>query len=1409
MRSDLKEAIQVINNCRKKGINLYLEDGKLKYKAKKNNFTADDMKLLKEMKQDIIAVLENEAIPVKVEYNEAQRYEPFDLTDVQSAYLIGRNDAFDYAGVACHIYIEQKYDKLDINKTEDVWNQLIKRHEMLRAVITEDGKQRILPDPGRLKIKCRVVETEEEEKAAVDEMRRKMGHRVYDTAKWPLFDVAATETADQTIIHFSIEFLIGDWTSIWMLFSEFETLYYNENAELPELQLSFKDYLTAEKKLKDTLKYAADEDYWMSRIDTLPTAPQLPMNSIEEDKPHFKRFDMHIEREKLDNFERFAKNEGLTVTSGVLGAYSSVLEKWSTSSDFTLNLTILNRLALDPQVNQIVGDFTSVNMLEVNWAADKKFAENASMISKRLFEDLDHRTFSGVEVIREISRKRGKQEALMPVVFTSAIGLAKTVGNNVSHGKYEGNGISQTPQVFIDCQAMDREDGLWINWDVREGVFPDGMVEDMFAEFKNVLNKLCENEQNCKAVDIAEIPSWQTKKRTEVNATSCDYPDKLMFQDILRSAERYPDKTAIADGFEKTWTYQDVISKAWSIANILRENGIGKGSRVGITMPKSALQAISAIAVLLAGGAYVPIDLNQPEVRRSKIINASGIKCVLVSNDTNIDFGNSADIINVETIPDNSTPFSVDVNKEDLAYIIYTSGTTGEPKGVMISHKGAVNTIIDVNTRFGVNHKDSIIGLSQLGFDLSVYDIFGILSVGGTVVYPNAGDYKNPAHWYELMKRYNVTLWNSVPAFFRMFISLLETEKNISLDQFRLVMLSGDWIPTELPEMTHKLIPSVQLVSLGGATEASIWSIFYEINEVDSSWKSIPYGKPLANQTFYVKASDMSDCPVYVSGDIYIGGEDRSRLRVLIHGGLGSTTCFNKVIPYLEKQQLGTIACVNIADTNEYCSTDPYELIDIYATEYAKQISESGCKRAQVVGYSIGGMIAVETATTVIRTVMAGLISTFIIAIMMLIFDVHIGIVVFVGILLFMIANSRMQKRSEELSDDKIKTDETLVSKVLEFVLGIGVVKSYNITEKSNTGFKKAVNDNMDADYALEKNYIPYIAVQSLLLKITGLLMIALSIVLYLHGSMSMTKCILIIISSFIIFSQLETVGAFSSVLRQLDIAMDKVNEIFKMPVIDKDGAEIFPENFDIQLRNVEFSYKDRKVIDGVSMTIPTGSFSAVIGFSGSGKSTLCSLIPRFWDVDSGEIIFGGHNVKDYSFDSLIRNISVVFQNVYLFHDTIYNNIKFGKPDATYDEVRSAAKRACCLEFIENSENGFDTIIGEGGENLSGGEKQRISIARALLKDSPVIILDEATASVDPENEKQLQKATDELTKSKTVIMIAHRMKTIRNADCIYVLGNDGKISQSGTHEELMKQGGIYSDFVNAKEQATGWKISG
>lgn len=452
-------------------------------------------------------------------------------------------------------------------------------------------------------------------------------------------------------------------------------------------------------------------------------------------------------------------------------------------------------------------------------------------------------------------------------------------------------------------------------------------------------------------------------------------------------------------------------------------------------------------------------------------------------------------------------------------------------------------------------------------------------------------------------------------------------------------------------------------------------------------------------------------------------------------------------------------------------------------------------------------MTFVETyAMHLLDKVVNGYIEATLFSVIMLIFDWRIGLVFLAAIAIASFVYHYLQKRGKELAPQRQAAQAGLVTAVLEYIQGMAVVKAFHMTESSSKRIHNAFERSRMANFQMEKTLIPIVAVYDFIFKIASCLILFLAPYFVFHGSMSVPVMLMLLIASFTIFSSIESMGGVTVMVRMMDASLDRVDSIKDVQIIDEAGKDIKLNSYDIEFKNVSFSYGNREVIHNVSFTIPQNTVTAVVGPSGGGKSTLCSLIARFWDASKGDVLVGGVNVKEMTCDSLLKNMSMVFQKVYLFNDTVLNNIRFGRPDATYEQVVEAAKRACCHDFISDLEKGYDTIIGEGGSSLSGGEKQRISIARAILKDASIVILDEATASIDPENEREIQQAIEELTQGKTRIVIAHRLATIQNADQILVV-DSGRIAQCGTHIELVQQEGIYRKFWDIRQKSTNWTL--
>ncbi|MBQ8959905.1 MAG: ABC transporter ATP-binding protein [Ruminococcus sp.] len=533
-------------------------------------------------------------------------------------------------------------------------------------------------------------------------------------------------------------------------------------------------------------------------------------------------------------------------------------------------------------------------------------------------------------------------------------------------------------------------------------------------------------------------------------------------------------------------------------------------------------------------------------------------------------------------------------------------------------------------------------------------------------------------------------------------------------------------------------------------------------------------------------------------------------IKALLEGGLSKKTAYTAA---------GIIAASIVLQTAVSMKTTMLQTRGGYNTASFKRMEIAEHLRYVPMGYfnseGLGKVTSIATntmenlsgiATRCVMVVTKGIITTLVIIASMFVFNWKIALVALGTMIVYLIGTELMIRAERSDSDGATKAQDKMVARILEYVRGIAEIRNFDLFGRSITDVDPAIDDFTDYSTHLETTYEIAMFLLSTLNKLSGVVMMLMSIAFYLNGSMSLVYAVTMIICSFMIFESLDQVGAFNGLTRTIENCVDKANDALSSPTMDIDGKEISPESMTLTVRDVDFSYDTKKIIDGVSFEIPERTTAAFVGPSGGGKTTITQLLARFWDVDKGQILLGGKDIREYSYDSLMKNFAFVFQNVYLFSDTVENNIRFGRPEASREEVIEAAKAACCHDMIMALPDGYDTVIGEGGASLSGGERQRVSIARAIMKNAPIIILDEATANVDPENEELLMKAVDSLTKERTVIMIAHRLKTVENADQIFVIDR-GRIAQHGRHEELMKEKGIYKRYISERKEAAGWKL--
>jgi natural product biosynthesis luciferase-like monooxygenase protein/amino acid adenylation domain-containing protein len=819
--------------------------------------------------------------PVELRPDRETRHEPFPLTDVQRSYWIGRSGAVG-GDVSCHLYVELDVDDVDLSRLERAWQALVRRHDALRVVVDHTGDQRILPEVPAYRIDVRDLRELDDagRESGLEEIRHAMSHQVLPSETWPLFDIRASRTRGAAArLHFSIDTLIADGGSVQILLRELLAVYRGELDPRP-LELSFRDYVRAEQQRRGGPERERDLAYWRERLDTLPPAPPLPLVRRPEEltETRFARREAYLPAATWARLKERAAAARITPSALALSAYATVLGAWAGTDRFTLNLTLFNRVGDHPDLPALVGDFTALTMLEVDGATAGAFEDRARRIQDRLWEDLDHQLVSGVWVAGELARRRGVADAVMPVVFTSELGATDAGGTPPAGlGATVAYTITQTPQVWLDHQIAEDGGRLRLTWDAVEALFVPGVLDDMFAAYVELLTALAQEPSAWADAHREILPSDQAARYTALNDTEGHLPGGLLHEPFLDRARREPDRVAVV-GAGTTVTYGELDRTSLAIARALGRAGVLPGHLVGVLADRGAEQVACAIGVLRAGGVYLPLDSGLPAARVARSLEHAGAVALLVPDSMAVE-DRAPDGVTVlgfgEAVAAGGTDGPAPepgTEPGDLAYVIYTSGSTGEPKGVMTDHRGALNTVVDINERFGVGADDRVLALSSLGFDLSVYDIFGTLATGAALVLPARGEERDPVRWARLIADHGVTVWNSVPALMEMLLVHASGNPAVDVQSLRLVMLSGDWIPVGMPAAIGAVAPKAEVISLGGATEASIWSVLHPVGTVDPERPSIPYGRPMRNQRMYVLDDAFRLRPVGVPGALFIGG---------------------------------------------------------------------------------------------------------------------------------------------------------------------------------------------------------------------------------------------------------------------------------------------------------------------------------------------------------------------------------------------------------------------------------------------------------------------------------------------------------------------------------------------------------
>ncbi|MGX7825343.1 amino acid adenylation domain-containing protein [Actinokineospora sp. 24-640] len=798
------------------------------------------------------------------------------LSPLQQAYVLGETGGFDLASPA--VFVEDyACADLDVPALRSAVLALMERHEMLRARFRADGTYRVADVPAEAPLAVRDLsawpaEEVDAELAAVRAGLVASPPELESGTAWE-FRVFRVPAGYRVVVCGRL--LAFDGRSGDIVADELRTLL--SGGSLPPVEYGFGEYRAAVSALREGAEHAAAREHWRPRLATLPPAPDLPRapesrapESGHTDPGHtdpghtgLRRRTAVLDEPRWAAFKAQAGAHGVTTTVALCAAFAEVLRHFSAEADFTVNVMYGERRPTHPAVSDVVGNFSDTLLLECRSDPSATFAERAAALGARLVADLAHGAFSGVEAIRELNQRHGNTlGAAMPVVFASVVGGRSQDGIFLERlGWTRVVGEIHTPQVSFDHQVFDSRDTLVANWDTADALFPPGLVDAMFEGYRALLDRLSADPAAWLRTAFDLTPRAQLDLRDRVNDTAADLPVTTLHGPVFAQAARTPDAVAVISP-DRVLTYRDLAALAGGVAAQLA--GCAPGEPVLVRQDRGWRQVVALLGVLAAGGAYVPIARDWPAGRVAAVQAKVGARHVV---------GEPVDGCRQITVDSPGEPPDVPEDPDALAYVLFTSGTTGEPKGVALRHRAAANTVADVNRRYGVGPADRVLGISEVTFDLSVYDVFGPLATGGALVTVAEDAARDAAALHALVAEHGVTVWNSVPAYLGMLLDYRAAAPRPALPSLRLALVSGDWVPVTLGGALAGDLPGVGLVSLGGATEAAIWSNHHPVGSAPlPGWASVPYGLPLANQSFRVLDDALADRPDWVPGDLHIGG---------------------------------------------------------------------------------------------------------------------------------------------------------------------------------------------------------------------------------------------------------------------------------------------------------------------------------------------------------------------------------------------------------------------------------------------------------------------------------------------------------------------------------------------------------